>query len=73
MKTDKVGSCQNSSTGVRSRYVDTRYHIVVRENVEEGIVKIGFVKSSDNDSDIFTKNTSQEKIRKACNEVSWEC
>jgi hypothetical protein len=36
-----------------------RYHFI-RENVEDGIIKIEFVKSNDNDSDIFTKNVYQE-------------
>ena len=39
--------------------VDTRYHFV-RENLEDGIIKIEFVKSVDNESDIFTKNVTQE-------------
>ena len=61
VKTDNVGALfisQNSLTGVRSRHVDTRYHFV-RENMEEGFVKIEFIKSSDSDSDIFIKNVSQ--------------
>jgi hypothetical protein len=62
VKSDNVGALfmsQNSSTGVRSRHVDTRYHFI-RENVEDGIVKVEFVNSSENDSDIFTKNVSQD-------------
>jgi hypothetical protein len=57
VKSDNVGALfmsQNSLTGVRSRHVDTRYHFI-RENVEDGIVKVEFVNSSENDSDIFTK------------------
>ena len=50
---------QNSSTGVRTRHVDTRYHFI-RENIEDGIVKMEFVISIDNDSDIFTKNVNHE-------------
>jgi ketol-acid reductoisomerase len=62
VKTDNVGAMfttQNSSTGVRSRHVDTRYHFI-RENVENGIVKVEFVNSNENDFDIFTKNVSKE-------------
>jgi hypothetical protein len=39
VKTDSVGALfmsQNSSTGVRSRHVDTRYHFI-RENEEDEI------------------------------------
>jgi hypothetical protein len=39
--------------------VDTRY-IFVRENLEDRIIKIKFVTSAENDSNIFTKNVSQE-------------
>ena len=62
VKTDNVGAmfmAQNASSGVRTRHVDTRYHFV-RENLEDGIIKIEFVKSVDNESDIFTKNVTQE-------------
>ena len=62
VKTDNIGALfmsQNASTGVRTRHVDTRYHFI-RENVEDGIIKIEFVKSNDNDSDIFTKNVNQD-------------
>jgi hypothetical protein len=62
VKTDNVGAmfmAQNASSGVRTRHMDTDYHYV-RENLEEGIINIEFVKSIENDSDIFTKNVSQE-------------
>jgi hypothetical protein len=54
VKTDNNGALfmsQNSSTGVRTRHVDTRCHFI-RENQEDGIIKVEFVKSVDNDSDI---------------------
>jgi hypothetical protein len=62
VKTDNIGAmftAQNSSSGVRTRHVDTRYHFA-RENLDDGIIKIEFVKSVENQSDIFTKNVSQE-------------
>ena len=66
VKTDNIGAmfmAQNASSGVRTRHVDTRYHYI-RENVEDGIIKIEFVRSIDNDSDIFTKNVNQEIYEK---------
>ena len=66
VKTDNIGAmfmAQNSSSGLRTRHVDTRYHYI-RENVEDGIIKIEFVKSMENDSDIFTKNVTQEIYEK---------
>jgi hypothetical protein len=50
---------QNASSGVRTRHIDTRYHYV-REILKEGIINIEFFKTIENDSDIFTKNVSQE-------------
>ena len=47
---------KNVSTSSRTKHVDTRYHFV-REFVKEGFVKIIFVRSEDNLSDPFTKNT----------------
>ena len=66
IKTDNIGALfisQNSSSGVRTRHVDTRYHFI-RENIEDGIIKMEFVKSIDNDSDIFTKNVNHEIYEK---------
>jgi hypothetical protein len=34
---------ENSSLGIRTRYIDTRYHFVC-EHVEGGLIKIVFVK-----------------------------
>jgi hypothetical protein len=62
VKADNVGAmfmAQNSSSGVRTRHVDIRYHFV-RENLDGGIIKIEFIKSVENQSDIFTKNVTQE-------------
>ena len=50
---------QNSSSGVRTRHVDTMYHFI-RENLEDGIINIEFFKSAENDSDVFTKKVNQE-------------
>jgi hypothetical protein len=62
VKTDNVGAmfmAQNSSSGVRTRHVDTRYHFV-QENLDDGIIEIEFIKSIENQSDIFTKNVTQD-------------
>jgi hypothetical protein len=59
---DNIGAIfmsENASATSRTRHVDARYHFV-REFVEDGFLKIVFVKSNDNRSDIFTKNISSE-------------
>jgi hypothetical protein len=58
VKTDNIGAIfmsENASTGFRTRHVDTRYHFV-REFIEDGFIKFEFVRSVENDADIFTKN-----------------
>ena len=41
------------------KHINIRYKYAY-ENVEDGVVKIIFVKSVENDSNIFTKNLSAE-------------
>jgi hypothetical protein len=50
---------ENSSTGVRTTYVDTRYHFI-REFIGDGYIKVELVRSVENDADIFTKNVSHD-------------
>jgi hypothetical protein len=59
LRVDNVGAIfmsKNVSTSSRTKHFDTRYHFM-REFAEEGFVKIIFVRSEDNVSDPFTKNT----------------
>jgi phenolic acid decarboxylase len=50
---------ENSSSGVCTRHVDTRYHFVC-EHIVDDFNKIIFVKSCGNDADVFTKNVSKD-------------
>jgi len=62
VKVDNVGAiylANNHSTSQRTKHIDIRTHFV-REFIEEGILKIVFVKSANNDADILTKNTTEE-------------
>jgi hypothetical protein len=54
---------ENSSSGVRTRHVDIRYHFVY-EHVVDDFIKIVFVKSCDNDANLFTKNVSKHTSTK---------
>jgi hypothetical protein len=54
---------KNSSSGVPIRHVDTRYHFI-REHIEDGFIQIVFVKSCNNDADLFTKNVSKDIYNK---------
>ena len=69
IRCDNVGAifmAENSSSGVRTRHVDIRYHFV-REHVVDDFIKIVFVKSCDNDADLFTKNVSKDTYTKHMN------
>ena len=62
VRVDNVGAifmASNIMTTSHTKHVDIQYKYV-NEYVEDGIVKIIFVKSADNDSDILTKNLSAE-------------
>ena len=66
VRVDNVGAiylAQNAVSGPRTKHVDVRYHFV-RDYIEDGFVKIVFVRSEDNDSDIYTKNLGEELFYK---------
>ena len=68
VRVDNVGAiylANNAISGPRTKHVDIRYHFV-RDYIEKGIIQIDFVKSEDNDSDIFTKNLGEELFNKHC-------
>jgi hypothetical protein len=57
VRCDNVGAilmAENLSAGVRSRHVDTKYHFV-REHFVDDFIKIVFIKSCDNNADVFSK------------------
>ena len=50
---------KTAKTNNRTKHVDTRYHFV-REYIENGVLKVIFVKSKDNVADIMTKNLPKQ-------------
>jgi hypothetical protein len=59
---DNIGvivMAENVSATSQTKHIDTRYHFV-REFVEEGFIKVVFVKRADNKSDMLTNNVSGE-------------
>jgi hypothetical protein len=53
VRTDNIGAIimlENASTDFRTRHVDTHYHFV-REFIEDGFIRIEFIRSAENDSD----------------------
>ena len=66
VRVDNIGAIlmvSNINTTCHTKHVDIRYRYV-NEYVEDGVVKLVFVKSADSDSDILTKNLSSELHRK---------
>jgi hypothetical protein len=59
---DNVGAIfmsENLSATARTKHVDMRYHFI-REFIEDGWIKIQFVKTEMNVADMFTKNVNGE-------------
>jgi hypothetical protein len=57
---DNVGAIfmsENVNATSRTKHIDARYHFI-REYIEDGYIKVIFVKSEDNQADIFTKNVN---------------
>ncbi len=71
---DNIGAVylsKNATTGSRTKHIDTRYHFV-REYIEDGILKVIFVRSESNDADIFTKTLNTETFVRHCDAMGLE-
>ena len=71
VRVDNIGAIwmsQNINTTNRTKHVDIRTKYV-NEYCEDGVLKIIFVKSADNDSDIMTKNLSSDLHTKHANKL----
>jgi hypothetical protein len=53
----------NFSVSQKTKHIDIRAHFIW-EYIEDGILKLVFIRSEDNDSDIFTKNLSEDLFNK---------
>jgi len=59
---DNIGAiflAENQNSSDRTKHVDRRYHFV-RQYIRDKTVMIEFVRSHDNNSDIFTKSTTRK-------------
>ena len=61
----------NRNTGDRTKHIDIRTSFV-KENQEDGKIIIKFVKSEDNEADIFTKNTTNIIFQKHQEKLVWD-
>ena len=53
----------NTKTSHMTKHIDTCYHFVCK-NVEDNVVKIVFVKSTDNQADPYTMNVGVESFKR---------
>jgi hypothetical protein len=66
LQVDNTGAlflAENSTTGQRTKHIDVRHHFI-RNLIEDKIIEVKFVKTSDNDADAYTKNLSLELFEK---------
>ena len=71
---DNVGAifmAKNVSTSTQTKHVDVRYHFI-REFIEDGFIKIVFVRTADNKADIFTKNVVGDLYDKHTCDMVWK-
>ena len=71
---DNVGAIwlsNNRNTGDRTKHIDIR-RAFVKEYQEDGKIIIKFVKSEDNEADIFTKNTSSIIFQRHQGKLVWD-
>ena len=62
---DNIGAIfltENRNSGEKTKHIDVKYHYI-REQIDEGLIKIKFVKSQDNPADLFTKNLKGEAYK----------
>ena len=66
VRVDNIGAifmAENVAVSQRTKHIDVRYRFV-QEFVMDGFLRIIFVRTGDNDADIFTKNRSGERHEK---------
>ena len=56
---DNIGAIFFAESSDRTKHVDIRYHFI-HQYIKDGTIMVEFVRSSENDSDLFTKNVTSE-------------
>ena len=59
---------ENISVSQRTKHVDVRFRFV-QQFTMEGFIKVIFVRTDENDMDLFTKNLSGDKYKKYANKL----
>jgi hypothetical protein len=61
---DNIGCiflAKNKTSGERTKHIDMKYHFI-REQIQNGLVEVLFVRSEENTADLFTKNLGGERF-----------
>jgi hypothetical protein len=61
---DNIGCiflANNKTSGERTKHINMKFHFI-REQIQNGLVEVKFVKSEENHADPFTKNLGSEKF-----------
>jgi len=70
---DNIGAiflAENQISSDRTKHVDIRYHFI-RQYIKDGTIMIEFVRSSENNRHIFTKNVTSETFSRHSEELIW--
>ena len=70
---DNIGALylsRSASSNNRTKHIDTRYHFI-RDYQEDGKVLFQFVRSENNDADLFTKNVGSDLYLKHSEKLVW--
>jgi hypothetical protein len=63
--TEKIGTifmAENASSGVPTKHIVTRYHFI--RGHMDGIIKIIFARTEENEDDVFTNSVIRDKYEK---------
>jgi hypothetical protein len=61
---DNIGCiflANNRTSGERTKHIDMKYHFI-REQIQNGLVEVKFVRKEESHTDSFTKNLGSEKF-----------
>jgi len=70
---DNIGAifiAENQNSSDRTKHVDIRYHFI-RQYIKDGTIMVEFVRSGENDSDIFMKNVTSETFSRHSEKLIW--
>ncbi|GKG13219.1 hypothetical protein Tco_0350179 [Tanacetum coccineum] len=67
-----IALCCNNVQHSRSKHIDIRYHFI-KEQVENGVIELYFVRTENQLADIFTKALCQERIEFLIDKLRMRC